>query len=201
METLLSLFLPITGYFVGGIPFGLMIGKLSGIDVRNEGSNNIGATNVSRVIGKKWGALTLFCDCMKGFLPVLLAAKILPSNPTADIYIALTGVMAILGHMFSCYLGFSGGKGVATGLGVFLFLSPLAVVLSLAVFIVVVAVSGFVSVGSLLASALLPLWLFFLGGTKVHMYTGLFAATLIWIKHRENIMRLLKGEEKSWRKK
>ncbi len=192
--------LPVVGYLFGAIPFGLIIGRLAGVDVRSQGSKNIGATNVSRVIGKRWGVLTLFCDCMKGFLPVLLAAKVLPDSEGAGLSIALTGVMAVVGHMFSWYLKFSGGKGVATGLGIFLFLSPAAVGLSLAVFIVVVAVSGFVSAGSLLASALLPLWLFLLGIAKMYIYAGIVIVALIWIKHHENIARLLKGEEKSWRK-
>ncbi len=196
----LYLLLPVVGYFFGAIPFGLLVGRFAGVDVRSQGSKNIGATNVSRVIGKRWGVLTLFCDCMKGFLPVLLAAEVLPAGGDSAGYIALTGVMAVLGHMFSCYLKFSGGKGVATGLGVFLFLSPAAVGLSLAVFIAAVAVSGFVSVGSLLASALLPLWLFSLGITKVYIYAGVVVAAFIWIKHHENIARLLKKEEKSWRK-
>ncbi len=196
-----NVLLPVVGYLFGAIPFGLIIGRCVGVDVRSQGSRNIGATNVSRVIGKRWGIVTLFCDCMKGLLPVLLAAGVLPAGGDSALCIALTGVMAVVGHMFSCYLRFSGGKGVATGLGVFLFLSPAAVGVSLGVFIAVVAVSGFVSAGSLLASALLPLWLFFLGAAKVYIYAGVGIAALIWIKHHENIARLLKGEEKSWRKK
>ncbi len=198
MDTLYML-LPMVGYLFGAIPFGLLVGRFAGIDVRSRGSKNIGATNVSRVIGKKWGLLTLFCDCMKGFLPVFAAAKLLPVE--GGIIIALTGVAAVLGHMFSCYLKFSGGKGVATGLGVFLFLSPLAVAMVLVVFVVAVAVSGFVSVGSLLASALLPLLLLFLGLPKSSFGAGVIIAALIWAKHRENIARLVKGEEKSWRRK
>lgn len=196
---ILNVLLPIVGYLFGAIPFGLLIGRFAGVDVRKQGSQNIGATNVSRVIGKKWGVITLFCDCMKGFLPVLLAAEVLPAE-NVGFTVAVTGVAAVLGHMFSCYLRFTGGKGVATGLGVFLFLSPAAVGLCLVVFIVAVAVSGFVSVGSLLASGLLPIVLLFFGSTKAFVFAGFAIAVLIWAKHHENIARLLKGEEKSWRK-
>ncbi len=197
---MLSVLLPIAGYLFGAIPFGLLVGRFAGVDVRSQGSKNIGATNVSRVIGKRWGLLTLFCDCMKGFLPVFAAARFLPAE-SSGIIVAATGVAAVLGHMFSCYLKFSGGKGVATGLGVFLFLSPLAVAVALAVFVAAVAASGFVSVGSLFASALLPILLLFLGLPKSSFGAGVIIAALIWVKHRENIARLLKGEEKSWRKK
>jgi glycerol-3-phosphate acyltransferase PlsY len=102
--------------------------------------------------------------------------------------------------MFPVYLKFRGGKGVATGLGVFFYLSPVAIALSLVVFLASVALSGFVSVGSLLASGLIPLWLYFLGASKTTIFAAFLVALLIWIKHHENIGRLLKGEEKSWKK-
>ncbi len=192
---------PVLGYFFGAIPFGLLVGLFGGVDVRTQGSKNIGATNVSRVVGKRWGAITLLCDCLKGLVPVLVAAMVLPDDvANRELLIACTGVAAVLGHMFSVYLRFTGGKGVATGLGVFLYLSPVALGISLVVFVVSVAVSGFVSVGSLLASGLMPLWLYFLGASPVTIFAAAFIALLIWIKHHENISRLLKKEEKSWRK-
>lgn len=192
---------PILGYLIGSIPFGLVIGKMAGADVRNEGSKNIGATNVSRVLGKKLGLLTLICDCLKGFLPMFVSAALLPEGDNRELIISATGIAAVLGHMFPVYLKFKGGKGVATGLGVFLYLSPTAIVISLAVFIAAVALSGFVSVGSLLASGLIPLWLYFLGASKVTIFVAAIVASLIWLKHHENIGRLLRGTEKSWRKK
>ena len=112
----------------------------------------------------------------------------------------LCGVMAVVGHMFPVYLGFKGGKGVATALGVFLFLSPPAIAISLVVFVAAVAVSGFVSAGSLLAAGLFPLWLFLLGQPLPLIVTGSTIGVLIWIKHHENIARLLQGKEKSWKK-
>lgn len=197
----MSILLVVASYFLGAIPFGLVIGKLAGKDVRTEGSKNIGATNVSRLLGKKLGLLTLVCDCLKAYLPMLLAAHIFKESSNRDIIVSLCGVMAVLGHMFPVYLRFKGGKGVATGLGVFLYLSPLAILISLGVFVGAVALSGFVSVGSLLASALMVVWLWFLGQSTVTIVSAAVVAALIWLKHRENISRLLKGEEQSWKKK
>jgi glycerol-3-phosphate acyltransferase PlsY len=191
---------PIIGYLVGAIPFGLVIGKSVGVDVRQEGSRNIGATNVNRVLGKKLGALTLFCDCLKGLLPMWLASAVLGGQGQSELIVAITGVMAVIGHMFPVYLGFRGGKGVATGLGVFLFLSPPTIVVCLAVFLLAVRLSGFVSVGSLLASALAPLWLLLFGASWPAVAAALVIAVLIWIKHHENIARLRRGEEKPWKK-
>jgi glycerol-3-phosphate acyltransferase PlsY len=155
---------------------------------------------VSRVLGKKLGGLTLLCDCLKGYLPMYLAAALLPESELKDLTVALTGIMAVVGHMFPVYLKFRGGKGVATGLGAFLYLSPVSIGISLLVFIVSVGVSGFVSVGSLLASGLIPLWLYLLGASQNTILTAAVVALLIWIKHRENIGRLIRGEEKSWKK-
>ncbi len=192
---------PVISYFVGAIPFGLLVGKAAGRDVRLEGSKNIGATNVSRILGKKLGLLTLFCDAMKGFLPMLLAASLLPESNNKHLIVCLSGIMGVIGHMFPVYLGFKGGKGVATGLGAFLYLSPLAILISLGVFVGSVYFSGFVSVGSLLSSGLIPLWLYFLGADNITVGTAALVALLIWLKHHENIRRLIKGEEKSWKKK
>jgi acyl phosphate:glycerol-3-phosphate acyltransferase len=195
----MDIFFPVIGYLLGAIPFGLVIGKTVGVDVRREGSRNIGATNVNRVLGKRLGALTLLCDCLKGLLPMWLASHFL-GNVQSEAIIAFTGVMAVVGHMFPVYLGFRGGKGVATGLGVFLFLSPPTIVACLAVFLLAVKFSGFVSVGSLLASALAPLWLFLFGASTPAIVAALAIAALIWIKHHENIGRLRRGEEKPWKK-
>lgn len=191
----------LVSYLVGAIPFGLLIGKVAGRDVRTEGSRNIGATNVSRLLGKKLGFLTLLADCAKGYVPMLAANQLLGESPEKQLIIALAGILAVVGHMFPVYLGFRGGKGVATGLGVFLFLSPLAILISLGVFAGAVWLSGYVSVGSLLASALMVGWLWLLGAPNLHMLTAAIVAALIWLKHHENIARLLKGEEKSWKKK
>jgi glycerol-3-phosphate acyltransferase PlsY len=190
----------IIGYLLGAIPFGLVISKMVGVDVRTQGSRNIGATNVNRVLGKKLGFITLICDCLKGLLPMYLAALILPEKETKEFFVALTGVMAVLGHMFPIYLGFRGGKGVATGMGVFLYLSFPAIAISLVVFLLTVAVTGFVSAGSLLASGLIPLWLYLLGASKTTIIAAAVVSFLIWLKHHENIKRLIHGKETSWKK-
>lgn len=196
----MTIFLPVVSYLVGAVPFGLLVGRLAGIDVREAGSGNIGATNVSRLLGKKLGFVTLVLDCLKGFLPIYVASQIIGEESASSMVVMLCGIAAVVGHMFPVYLGFRGGKGVATALGVFLYLSPPAIGISVIVFVAAVALSGFVSVGSLLASGLFPLWLFFLGQPALMVVTGLAIAVLIWIKHHENISRLMAGKEKSWKK-
>jgi len=195
----MNILFPIASYLVGAIPFGLLIGKLAGIDVRTAGSGNIGATNVNRLLGKKLGFLTLLLDCLKGFLPIFLSSQFISVGSGQNIWVLLCGIMAVVGHMFPIYLGFKGGKGVATGLGVFFFLSPPAIGISLLVFVGVVAATGFVSAGSLLASGLFSLWLWLLGQPVEVILTGFVVALLIWFKHHENIGRLIRGEEKSWK--
>ena len=196
----MNILLPVVSYLVGAVPFGLLVGRLAGIDVRKGGSGNIGATNVSRLLGKKLGLATLVLDCLKGFVPIYCASQLLGSEPAGSLVVMLCGIMAVVGHMFPVYLGFKGGKGVATALGVFLYLSAPAIGISVIVFVAAVALSGFVSVGSLLASGLFPVWLWILGQPPLMVATGLVIAVLIWIKHHENIGRLLKGKEKSWKK-
>lgn len=198
---IMEIILLIASYLVGAIPFGLVIGKMVGTDVRQHGSRNIGATNVSRLLGKKLGFATLVLDVLKGLIPMVIAASLLGDTKNSEFYVCGCGVFAVLGHMFPVYLGFKGGKGVATGLGVFLFLSPLMILISLVVFVLTVALSGFVSAGSLLASGLTPLWLWLLAESKMKIFTATVVAVLIWCKHHENIKRLLRGEEKSWKKK
>ena len=196
----MGILLVIASYLFGAIPFGLVLGRMSGVDIRDSGSGNIGATNVTRLLGKKRGVVTLVLDSAKGFVPIYLAYLLLPPADSKALLMMLCGIMAVVGHMFPVYLGFKGGKGVATSLGLFLFLSPVAVGISLAVFIVTVALSGFVSAGSLLASGLFPLWLWLLGSSPLVIGTGGVIAVLIWAKHHENITRLLRKEEKSWKK-
>ncbi len=115
---IMNFIFPLIGYFLGAVPFGLVISRMVGRDVRTEGSRNIGATNVNRVLGRKLGFLTLVCDCLKGFLPIYLAALFLPESENKELIVVTTGIMAVVGHMFPVYLGFKGGKGVATYYGV-----------------------------------------------------------------------------------
>jgi len=190
----------IIAYLCGSIPFGLLFGRLKGIDVRAGGSGNIGATNVSRQLGKTLGLLTLLADAAKAIIPMLLAAKLLGNTSAGPDWIAFCGAAAVLRHMFPLYLRFRGGKGVATALGMLLFLNVWAALLLVLFFIGVVALSGFVSAGSLAAAAMMPVvwWLFDAGRDQIAI--GLLLAALIWLKHRENIVRLWRGEEKSWKR-
>lgn len=191
----------LASYLIGAIPFGLLIGRLVGADVRLEGSGNIGATNVGRVLGKKLGIVTLLCDVAKGFLPVWGITLLLGETTAArELFVVLCGLATVVGHMFPLYLKFKGGKGVATALGVFLFISPGSVLISLLVFVAAVAVSGYVSVGSLTASLLIPLWLWILGESSAILAVAFVIVLLIWFQHRSNVSRLLRGEEKSWKK-
>ena len=193
---------------IGSIPTGLILAKvMRKEDIRRSGSGNIGATNVTRLLGKKLGLLTLLGDVLKAVLPMLAAhwyfvksgAPVSPDE--VDAVVSLCGGAAFLGHLFPIYLNFRGGKGVATALGVFLVLEPLAVLISIFLFIAVVCFSGFVSAGSLLVSALMTVWIWLLGGSPNHVFLAFFIGVLIWFKHAENIRRLLEGAEKSWKKK
>jgi glycerol-3-phosphate acyltransferase PlsY len=192
-------FFIVLSYFIGAIPFGLLLSRGRGINIREQGSKNIGATNVSRLLGKKLGFLTFLLDCAKGYVPIFFAGLLLDHalNPHA---VALCGAAAVIGHMFPVYLGFKGGKGVATGLGVFLYLAPLAVLLSVLVFVAAVASTGFVSLGSLLGSAVILPCVYFFDEPTWKLILAAFIVVMIWIKHHENISRLLKGTEKSFKK-
>jgi glycerol-3-phosphate acyltransferase PlsY len=194
----------VVAYLVGSIPFGLLLGKLMGVDVRRAGSGNIGATNVHRLLGRKLGVFTLLADTLKAIVPMLLARWVISdtaASASVDLWVALCGASAFLGHLFPVYLKFRGGKGVATALGIFLLLEPVAVLISLVIFISVVLYWGYVSLGSLAAAACMPLWVWLLSGSSLYTSLALFIGLLIWLKHHTNIVRLLNGEEKSWKKK
>jgi len=195
----------IGSYFIGSIPTGLLLSKATGVDIRKSGSGNIGATNVTRLLGKKLGGLTLVGDILKAVIPMLAAHWYFlrlggAQNPhEVDLAVTLCGGAAFLGHMYSVYLKFRGGKGVATALGVFLVLEPLAALVSLLLFIAVVYFSGYVAVGSLLVAALMTLWVWLFKGSPNHVFLAFFIGVLIWIKHADNIKRLFEGTETNWR--
>ncbi len=183
------------GGFLGAIPFGVLITRLFGAeDPRESGSGNIGATNVLRTSGWKSGVLTLLLDVFKGVAAILFARYVasLVSAPALEPVAALA---AVLGHMYSPFTGFRGGKGVATGLGVFALLTPGPTALATLVFISVVAATRYVSLGSMLAAATVPLAGFWLNySTVVYALSGLISLFVIW-KHQDNIGRLMRGEE------
>jgi acyl phosphate:glycerol-3-phosphate acyltransferase len=186
------------GYLLGSIPFGLLLGKLFGAkDVREHGSGNIGATNVSRVAGPVAGILTLVLDTAKGAAAVWIASRVSQQNATM---IMLAGLAALCGHCFSIWLRFKGGKGVATGLGVFGALCPLAALCGIVVFALTVAVWRYVSLGSLAGAASLPLLIYLLWAPGhapplAVSFGTLAAAALIFYKHRANLQRLAAGNE------
>jgi glycerol-3-phosphate acyltransferase PlsY len=182
-------------YLIGSIPTGLLLGKAYGIDIRKEGSGNIGATNLYRTVGRKVGIITLIGDCLKGLLPVLLVK--LSSLPPD--FAAWVGLAAFCGHVFSVFLKFKGGKGVATALGVFLALSPLAITIALALFACLMFIWRYVSLGSISAAAVMPLAVFFLGGSRTVTVVTLVIAVIVIIRHHENIKRLISGTESKFK--
>jgi glycerol-3-phosphate acyltransferase PlsY len=184
-----------TAYLIGSIPTGLLLGKAYGIDVRNEGSGNIGATNLYRTVGRKIGIITLIGDCLKGLLPVLMVkSSSLPSE-----YAAWVGLAAFCGHVFSVFLKFKGGKGVATALGVFLALAPLAVAIAIALFAAMMTVWRYVSLGSISAAAVMPVAVYLLGGSRQIVIVTMVIALIVIIRHHENIGRLLSGRESKFK--
>jgi glycerol-3-phosphate acyltransferase PlsY len=186
-------FLLITAYLAGSIPCGILVSKFLGtIDPRLQGSGNIGATNISRVSGKKAGLLTLFGDALKGALPALAGMLLAPDTP----YIAgLTGLAAFLGHLYPVFLGFKGGKGIATALGIFLVLTPWAIAVEILLFATIMLTVRIVSVGSLTAALTLPVCICLLSYPKAYVLSALVIAILSIYKHRENLKRLFEGHE------
>ena len=185
-------------YLLGSIPFGLILAKLlAGSDIRKAGSGNIGATNVARVAGTAAGILTLALDAAKGAAAVWLAASFTDQSSTA---MTLAAVAALIGHCFPAWLKFKGGKGVATALGVFLVLAPMAALGALLVFIVVSVTWRYVSLGSVAAAAAMPLLMYFLWAPGhapplVVDFGTLFASALVIFKHDANLQRLVDGTE------
>lgn len=194
---LLDILLIIASYVLGSIPTGVVLSKIfTNRDIRQEGSGNIGATNVARVLGKKLGILTLAGDLLKGFIPVFIGAYFISSLQLG----CLMGLAAFLGHLFPIFLGFKGGKGVATALGVFLYLSPVVILIEVVIFAAVVGISRYVSLGSLLAAATMPIILFILSFPRTVVLLSSAFALLIFIKHKGNIERLLNGTENKFGK-
>ena len=180
-------------YLIAAIPTGVLLSQVMGYeDVRQKGSGNIGATNVYRVGGKLAGLLTLVGDILKGYLPLL--AFTYGFSPAPD-QMAIACCLAILGHCYPVYLGFKGGKGVATGLGILLVLSPWAVAGASLVFLISVAISRFISVGSILAALSAPVLVLMLNHPQPYFLATVFIAMLITWRHRSNIKRLLDGSE------
>lgn len=203
--TTYALLLACASYLSGSIPFGFLIGKaVKGVDLRQLGSGNIGATNAGRVLGKKWGLICLVLDAMKGLLPVAFLPQqfFLADDPNFDHATVLAGVATIIGHIFPCWLGFRGGKGVATSLGVLGVISPWGLLVAFLTFFSSFGLWRYVSLSSMLAA--IGFGAFELVRLSPSPFTeatwsrGLFAImvpALIVIQHRSNIRRLIRGEE------
>ncbi|OGQ56432.1 MAG: acyl-phosphate glycerol 3-phosphate acyltransferase [Deltaproteobacteria bacterium RIFCSPLOWO2_02_FULL_53_8] len=188
-------FLPIA-YLIGSIPTGVIAGRIfGGVDPREGGSRNIGATNVGRTAGKAAGIITLIGDVLKGVLPTY-AVWHFWHDP---LLLSLVALFAFLGHIFSVFLRFRGGKGVATALGVYLVVSPIAALCSLTVFVAALLIRRYVSLGSIIAAALFPVFLTFIPGSGVYVPLGITMGVIIIVKHSDNIKRLVAGtENKLW---
>jgi len=181
----------VVAYLVGSIPTGVLLARAAGVDVRSEGSGNIGATNVARTAGRKLGILTLVGDLLKGLAPVVAARAL---GETENL-VAAVAVAALAGHVFSIFLRLQGGKGVATGAGVLLGLAPAVAVIPLALFAATFALSKIVSLASLVAAISAPVALFVLGSPPAFTIAAVAIAALIVFRHGENISRLFAGTE------
>ena len=197
------IFFLVLGYVMGALPNGVWIGKyFKNIDIREHGSKNSGATNAYRVLGPKYGIMVLILDALKGFLPPFLASRF---GVSGNILLVI-GVLAIVGHSLSFFLNFKGGKGVATSLGVFLFLIPNVTLALLIIFILVVYFTRYISLGSIIAAAALPILTAFspirnnVGRMPLIIMTLLIGAFVIW-RHRTNITRLMNGTENKFKLK
>lgn len=200
--TWLYILIVIGAYLLGSIPTGMIIARRMGVNLRRVGSGNIGATNVTRALGKGWGAVVLLCDILKGLIPVLVSRKVIGSEGwQAEIWLSSTVMAALLGHCFSVFIGFQGGKGVATGFGALVALTPLAAFLALCVWITSFSIYRLSALGAISAAASLPITIFMVYPSRIYLALSLIVAVLIFYTHRENIKRMIEGKEKGFKKR
>ncbi len=197
----------LSGYILGSLPFSYWLGKIRGVDLRKVGSGNVGATNLARTVGKEWGIMGFLLDMGKGVTAVILARSIhawLTPSLDLSLFQILGGISAICGHNWSFFLRFKGGKGVATSTGVFLGLAPVPLLYAAGVWVLILIISGYVSLASILASLSLPLWMWWMKSSPSLIILGGLISLLIIVRHRENIKRLIRGKENrflySWKK-
>lgn len=191
-------------YLLGSIPFGYLAGRLAGIDIRQAGSGNVGATNVVRVLGKKYGYPVFALDVLKGFGPVKISMLMAPGLPqhwnSPEIFGIVAAISSVLGHLYPPWLKFKGGKGVATSAGALLALTPIATLIGVAVWIVVFWLTGYVSLASMTAAILLPIVILVLRSQDQNkgrplVYSAVCVAGIVIWRHRSNLSRLIRGTE------
>jgi glycerol-3-phosphate acyltransferase PlsY len=183
-------------YLMGSIPFGILFARAQNINLQEHGSRNIGATNVARILGKKAGIFTLLGDTFKGWLAILLAYMVL-IDPYA---IAVAGISAFLGHLFSVFIKFKGGKGVAIGLGIHLYIMPIPTLMAIGVFALTLWVFNYVSLSSICSSIALPIFGVLTNVPVPYIFMSLVIAIMVVFRHHENILRILMGTESRFQK-
>jgi glycerol-3-phosphate acyltransferase PlsY len=200
-----GIFIALFGYLLGSVPFGVVFTKLfSQVDPRKTGSKNIGATNIFRTAGKTLGILTLIADVSKGMVPTVMAMRWCPTEQwglSQHMWIAIAGLSPFLGHVFPIFLGFKGGKGVATALGIYLPISTISVLIECFVFLGIVWKWRFISLGSITCAITIPILIaFFRSDSQAYFILSVIIAALILFRHQSNISRLLQETENKWGK-
>jgi glycerol-3-phosphate acyltransferase PlsY len=194
-----GIFIALFGYLFGSIPTGVLLTKVfSKVDPRKVGSKNIGATNIFRTAGKTLGILTLVGDIFKGMIPIGIAIQF----NVSDLWIAIVGLSSFLGHIFPIFLGFRGGKGVATALGVYMVISPIAVLIEFLAFAGIVWRWRYISLGSISCATTIPILIAYIrSDSQAYFILSVIIAALILYRHQSNISRLLQGTENKWKTK
>ncbi|MCF6149905.1 MAG: glycerol-3-phosphate 1-O-acyltransferase PlsY [Candidatus Kuenenia sp.] len=197
---IVNILCPVLSYFIGSIPFGFIVAKLAkDVDIRQVGSGNPGATNVWRVLGKKYGILVFILDMMKGFLPVFIFDYI-TQGQSRTVYTVLCGIGVILGHTFPIFLSFKGGKAAATGCGVFIWLAPIPLFISATAWVLTTFISRYVSLGSMVSSIILIICIILINkepfGSRLPITLfSIFISVFLIIRHKSNIRRIINGTE------
>jgi glycerol-3-phosphate acyltransferase PlsY len=199
-----GIFIALFGYLLGSIPTGLLLSKLfSKMDPRKIGSKNIGAANVFRTVGRSLGILTLIGDVLKGVIPTVIAMYLVSGGQwglSRDVWIALAGLSPFLGHVFSIFLGFKGGKGVATALGFYFPISTVPILIEFLIFAGIVWKWRYISLGSIVCATTIPILIaFFRDESQAYFIVSVIIAAVILYRHQSNISRLLQGTENKWK--
>jgi len=200
----IGILIALFGYLLGSVPTGLLLTKFfSKVDPRKTGSKNIGATNIFRTAGKALGILTLVGDVLKGVIPTVIAMHLVPADQwglSRHVWIALAGLSPFLGHVFSIFLGFKGGKGVATALGFYLPISTISVLIEFLIFAGIVWKWRYISLGSITCAITISILIaFFRSDSQAYFIVSVIIAALILYRHQSNISRLLQGTESKWK--